>query len=448
MRRLLVVAAAAIGLVPAVASAQETVAAIVNVTVVPMDREHTLPDRTVVVRGGRIVEIGPTGAVRIPAGAQRIEGRGRFLIPGLAEMHAHIPGGQASPDLVERVLFLYVANGVTTIRGMLGAPAHRVLRAQAESGSILSPRIVTSGPSFNGTTAPTPDVARRMVEEQRAAGYDFLKIHPGLTRAVFDTLAATADRVGIRFAGHVPLEVGLDRALAARYATIDHLDGFPEWLAGLPPGENGGFFGLGVADRIVEERIAEIALRTRTAEVWVVPTETLLETVASDETAEQMAARPGMEYLPEAMVRSWMSTLNGWRSGTPAAPESRHRYLAARRRLLRELHAAGAGILLGSDAPQVGNVPGFSVHAELASYVAAGLTPFEALRTGTVNVARFLGRDRESGTVAVGRRADLVLLEADPLADIRNTRRIAGVMAGGRWLDAQAIEARLAALRR
>jgi imidazolonepropionase-like amidohydrolase len=445
MRSHVLVLAAALAVPPPLPAQQDPVTAITGVTVIPMDRERRLPDQTVLVRGQRIVEVGPAARVRIPGGAVRVDGRGKYLIPGLAEMHAHIPGG-AGGELVDRVLFLYVANGVTTVRGMLGAPMHLALRDRAARGELLAPTIVTSGPSFNGTSAPAPEAARRMVEEQHAAGYDFLKIHPGLSRATFDTLAAAAARAGIRFAGHVPLDVGLARALEARYASIDHLDGYVEWLAGLLPGENGGFFGLAVADRVDERRVTDIARATRQAGVWVVPTQTLLETVASGEAPEQMASRPGMEYLPRTMVQGWMNTLRSWR-GAGVGAATAERFLTIRRRLVRELHRAGAGILLGSDAPQVGNVPGFSVHRELESYVAAGLTPYQALETGTTAVARFLGREAETGTVAAGQRADLVLLDADPLADIRNTRRIAGVMVRGRWLGADEIRERFAGMR-
>lgn len=422
--------------------AQDRVVTFTNVNVVPMDRERVLAGQTVVVRDGRIAEIGPAARVRVPDDALRIDGRGRYLVPGVAEMHAHIPGGSASPAWVERVLFLYLANGVTTIRGMLGGPSHLTLRDRAARGEILSPTIYTSGPSFNGNSATSPEVARRMVEEQRAAGYDFLKIHPGVPRVAFDTIAATAQRVGIRFSGHVPLEVGLERALEARYASIDHLDGYLEWLAGMPRGPS-QWFGLNLAERVDESRIAQAARITREAGVWVVPTEALMESFVGSEPPEEMARWPGMEYLPAAMVRQWIQQLTNFRSQGAWTPERAERFLAIRKRLIRELHTAGVGILLGSDAPQVMNVPGFSIHRELRSYVAAGLTPYQALETGTRNVARFFGAEREFGTVEAGKRADLVLLAADPLADIGNFRRQAGVMVRGRWLPGDEIQRQL-----
>ena len=152
------------------------------------------------------------------------------------------------------------------------------------------------------------------------------------------------------------------------------------------------------------------------------------------------------QYLPAAMLQGWINTMRNWRTQSPVDPQTAARFLAVRRRLIRELHAAGAGILLGSDAPQVGNVPGFSIPRELASYVAAGLTPYQALETGTRSVARFFGAGREFGTVEAGKRADLVLLDANPLADIANFERQAGVMVRGRWLSADDIRRRLEAL--
>ncbi|NNG16691.1 MAG: amidohydrolase, partial [Gemmatimonadales bacterium] len=176
---------------------QQAVTAFVNVNVIPMDRERVLEGHTVVIRGRRIIALGPHSSTEVPDGATRIDGRGKYLAPGLAEMHAHIPPGDASDPDVERVLFLYVANGVTVVRGMLGHPSHLTLKQRVQSGDLLAPTIYTSGPSLNGRSVPTPQAAARAVTEQHAAGYDFLKIHPGVRRAVFDTLVATAKRLGM-----------------------------------------------------------------------------------------------------------------------------------------------------------------------------------------------------------------------------------------------------------
>jgi len=425
--------------------------AFVNVTVIPMDRERVLPGYTVVTRGDKIVSFGAGADVRVPAGATRVDGTGKFLIPGLAEMHAHIPPGNAADTTISRVLELFVLNGVTTVRGMLGTPRHLVFRDRANRGEILSPRIWTSGPSFSGGSVPSPDSAVRMVMAEKALGYDFLKIHPGVTRAAFDSMAAAAGRAGIRFAGHVPLDVGLSRALEARYWSIDHIDGFVEALlrpgATLTPAQ-GGFFGVGLVNELDERRIPALIAATKAAGVWIVPTENFLEAMAGEVPPEQLAARPDMRYVSETMLQQWTTGTNNLRNAPGMTPEMRRRFIALRRSILKGLHDAGVGIVLGSDAPQLWNAPGFSVTHELGTYVAAGLTPWQALATGTRNVAAFLGNAAEAGTIGNGKRADLILLDANPLTDIGNVARRAGIMVGGRWLPRAEIEQRLSRMTR
>ena len=429
--------------------APDSVVAFVDVTVIPMDRERAVPRQTVLVRGDKIVAMGPADRVEVPAGGLRIDGRGKFLLPGLAEMHAHIPGGQAADSVVERTLFLYVAGGITTIRGMLGHPRHLQLREQAAREELLSPTIYTSGPSINGNSASTPEVASRMATEQKAAGYDFLKIHPGLTRETFDAMAAAAKRAGIKFAGHVPLAVGLPRALEARYASIDHLDGYVEAMVreGAPvTADQSEFFGLNLGEHLDASRLPALVEATRKAGVWNVPTQSLMENLAPGESAEALARRPEMRYVPASTLSQWAEEKNSILEETGSSPESARRTMEARRKLIKALHAGGAGLLLGSDAPQIYNVPGFSIHRELELLVAAGLTPYQALQTGTRNVAVFFGTLSRTGTIETGKRADLVLLDANPLADVRNTTRRAGVMLGGRWLPKETIDARLNAI--
>jgi imidazolonepropionase-like amidohydrolase len=427
----------------------DAVTAFVDVTVIPMDRERRLPGQTVVVRGDRIVALGPTARVRVPEGATRVEGKGKFLIPGLAEMHAHIPGGQASDSAVERTLFLYVAGGLTTIRGMLGHPRHLVLRERAARGELLSPTIYAAGPSLNGTSVPDPAAARKAAIEQKDAGYDLLKIHPGINRESFDTLVATARRVGIPFAGHVPQDVGIARAIEAGYATVEHLDGYIEAIVreGAPvTAEQSAFFGLNLGEHLDESKLPALVAATKKAGVWNVPTQVLLENLVLVGSSAELAQRPEMRYVPPQMLAEWAQVKDNMLAETGSTPASARRTIEVRRGLIKALHAAGAGLLLGSDAPQVYNVPGFSTHRELESLVAAGLTPYQALETGTRNVARYFGIERESGTVERGKRADLILLDADPLVDIRNTTKRAGVMLRGRWLPQAEIERRLAEL--
>jgi alpha-D-ribose 1-methylphosphonate 5-triphosphate diphosphatase PhnM len=209
----------------------DSVFAFVDVTVLPMDAERRLEHQTVIVSGGRITEMGPAATIRVPAGATRIDGRGKFLMPGFAEMHAHLPNpATAPPGIVERVLFLYVANGVTTARGMLGNPAHLALRDSIARGGLLGPRLFVAGPALGGGTVPTPADGARMAREQRAAGYDHLKIQEGLSAEAYDSIVAAAKAAGVRFAGHVPDAVGVARVLAAGQASVDHFDNYAATL--------------------------------------------------------------------------------------------------------------------------------------------------------------------------------------------------------------------------
>jgi imidazolonepropionase-like amidohydrolase len=446
MRKLLSGLIALLALACTPAAAQD-VYAITDVTVVPMDSERLLPRQTVVVRAGRIEAIGPHDRTAVPPGSTRIDGRNRYLVPGLAEMHAHVPPNPADVQWTEDVLLLYVANGITFARSMLGAPHHLPLRASAERGEIVAPRIHASGPSFNGNSVASPEDGRRMVREQKAAGYDILKIHPGLDRARYDAIVETAREVGIPFAGHVPEEVGLARALEARQATVDHLDNYVQWLAGGSAAGPGGLFGLDVVGAVDDRKIPEIARLTREAGVWNVPTQSLpRHLLQSSPSTDEMMAWDEMRYVPAAMRAEW----RGVRANIQGAPgfsvERARRFLEVRDRLVKALHEAGSGLMLGSDSPQWFNVPGYSLHRELRYMVDAGLTPYQALAMGTVNVARFLGKTEEFGTVAVGRRADLVLLDANPLTDIGNLRRRSGVMLGGRWFPQSELQTKLSAI--
>lgn len=420
--------------------------AIVNVTVVPMDREGHVHDQNVIVHNGVIAAMGPAASTPVPAGATRIEGRGRYLMPGLAEMHAHVPPQADQAQWTRDVLFLYAANGITFARSMLGAPHHLPLRAQAEAGEIVSPRIYTSGPSLNGNSVATPEDARRMVAEQRAAGYDFLKIHPGLDRSRYDAIVEAAREQNLTLGGHVPAEVGLIRALEVRQATVDHFDDFvtvlvPEGAASGP----GGFFGVLHADAVDETRIAALVERIRAAGVWNVPTESLIHhLLLPSPTTDALLAWPEMAYVPPQMRAQWAQARNSLQGHPSYDAATARRFADTRGRLIKALHDAGAGLLLGSDAPQIFQVPGFSIHHELRILVESGLTPWEALRTGTHNVATFLGEEDRFGAVATGQRADLILLEADPLADVANVQRRAGVMLNGRWLSEADIQVGLA----
>lgn len=432
-------------LVIAQASSAEPTA-FINVNVVPMSSDVVIEQQTVVVANGLIKAIGPVDHVPIPKGSTVIDGTDRYLMPGLAEMHAHVPDADSSE--LDRYFSLYVANGVTTIRGMLGRSSHLGLRQGLNEGDVFGPRLVTSGPSLNGRSVSSASHARELVREQHAAGYDFIKVHPGLSSAEFEALAETANSLDMPFAGHVPVAAGVLRALELNMATIDHLDGY--FAALLPAssdgsGGYGGFFDILLADELDSDRIVEIARATAAAGTWNVPTEVLIEQYVNATPVAELRNRPEMRYMPRETVQRWSDSKTEALVENGFDPKVAALAIELRRRLILELQRAGAGLLLGSDSPQVFNVPGFSTHRELDALVAAGLTPYEALSSGTLAVADFLGSN--AGIVAVGRDADLVLLNDNPLTDIRNSRRIHGVMLRGAWHSAAALERRIAPYR-
>jgi imidazolonepropionase-like amidohydrolase len=328
-------------------------------------------------------------------------------------------------QLAERVLFLYAANGVTTVRGMLGHPGQLVLRERVASGELLGPRLVVGSPALGGNGVTTPEDARRLALDYDEAGYDHLKVHEGLRREVYDAIAETAKRAGLPFAGHVPDAVGAWDALAAGQSTIDHMDGMVEAT------EDG-------------RRTAELVEAVKRAGAGVVPTQVLWKTFSLAPAPEELLAeRPETRYLPPDMVRGWIESQRQIRSEV-TDPAQGTALVAARRELLRALAAGGARVLLGTDSPQLFSVPGFSIHREMQAMVESGMAPWQVLAAGTRDVAIYLGESSESGTVEIGRRADLLLLEADPLADVAHVARRAGVMVNGRWLPEEDLERRLA----
>lgn len=436
----------------AAADVEEASYAIVGATVIPMDGQaERLDDRTVLVRDDRIAQVGPAGEVEVPDGAEVIDGEDRYLIPGLAEMHAHLPGENADPQWVDDVLFLYLANGVTTIRSMQGAPHHLELRADVAEGRRPGPTIFSAAPSMSGGSVDGPDHAAQRVREHAAAGYDLLKTHWGLTTEEWDAMAEAAREGGIPFAGHIPQEVGLEHALETGISTVEHLDGYinamadPDTRDRLLAGES-----LSLEERMAavqEERLPELVEATVDAGAWNAPTLYVWENLWGGVDGDTMAALPEMEYMPPEMLEGWVSMSE--RRSAPDA-ETAELHAQVRKYLLSALNEAGAGILMAIDSPQMFNVPGFSLHREVALMEEAGLSRYDIVETGTRNVARYveedLGGDGDFGTVVEGNRADLVLLEEDPLEDLEHLRHVAGVMARGEWLSGAEIQERLEAM--
>jgi len=401
-----------------------------------MDRDRVLSNQTVVVRDGRIAEVGPAGKVKIPSEAVRIDGRGKFLMPGIAEMHGHLPPAQAGEQAMKNTLYLYIANGVTVVRGMQGQAHHPATRDRIARGELIGPTLFVSSPAMTGGAVQTPEQGGRLVREYKQAGFDLLKIHEGLTPATYDTIAGTARQLGLLYGGHVPDPVGLVNCLKAGQSTIDHLDGYLEALEGDDsPVKNAD--GQTRARKLPLHadmgKLPALVKLTVETKGWVVPTMALWRVLYNAESPQVLDKMEGLEYMPKATVESWKQAFQK-RQTVFDDPRAAARLVEIRNQVLKELARAGAGIMMGSDSPQQYSVPGFSMRRELADMVKAGMANFEILQSGTINPARYFKQEAEFGTVAPGRRADLILLGADPRKDVDTifTRR-EGVMARGVW---------------
>lgn len=421
-----------------------------GVHLLTMESDVILSGQTIIINNGTIVWVGDDAEAELPADAEVISGEW-YVMPGLAEMHAHIPPESQGRESVTATLALYLSQGVTTIRGMLGDPIHLEMRELARKGEIVSPRILTSGPSFNGNSARDPETTRQMVRDQVAAGYDLLKFHPGITLENFEAAADEANRLGIEFSGHISLGVGLERSLERGKGTIDHLDRYMEFLAGDAADRDEPpiiFFGYDLVPHIDRSRIALAAEITRDAGVWNVPTNTLLENVFNPTlSVSEMMNWPGMEFINNQTRVGWSNYVNLIRGGEAYDPDQALEFLEIRKELTRALHEHGAGLLLGADAPQIFNPPGFSAHRELALLTEAGLTPLEAIKTGTVNVGIYLGEEDTTGKIAPGFRADLLFLSVNPLETMPFKNYIEGVMIQGIYLDRAALDEMLEEVR-
>jgi imidazolonepropionase-like amidohydrolase len=426
--------------------------AITHVSVVDVERGRTLADRTVLISDGRIVEVGPSTAVRVPRDARTLDGRGRWLIPGLWDMHVHTTGPES-----ERLLPVYVAYGVTGVRDM-GADLDVLRRARARilAGQAIGPRIVMAGPILDGPLGvPMPPAhrrfrieltdpvrARRVVDSIARAGADFIKVHERVSPDVYRAIADEARRVGLRFAGHLPTSVGPDDALVAGQRSIEHLVNVPfacteeetESLRPRHPLE--ALFG-----RCSAVDPSSLYRSFAASSVWHTPTLVVQRAIAL--RPDTAPGDPGTRHIP-APVRAMLHEVGPFSGPLPPADVRRrlHALMDKRLQQVAALHRAGVPLLVGSDAPGV--APGWSAHEEMRLLVLAGLPPSAALRAATLEPARWLGATDSLGTIARGRRADVVLLDADPLADIRNTRRIRAVIADGRLLERAALDQILA----
>ncbi len=403
-------------------------AAFVGVAVIPMDQNRVIEDQTVIVTDGRIAAMGPREETAAPEGADIIDGAGKFLTPGLAEMHGHLPGGGAD---AEDILFLYVARGVTMVRGMQGREGQFELRERVNSGEIAGPLLYLAAPSLSGNSVKTPEEARHKVKRYAAEGWDLLKVHEGLAPEVYAAMADEAKKQGIPFAGHVPDAVGLADALSAGQRTIDHLDNYLVFM---------GAEHKAVTDEMLQNAVAA----TLKAGAGVVPTSALWEHFVGK--PDDILEFEELKYETQQTVSNWTARIGEARERAAADPEAATFMIENRKKLLKALSDGGAEILLGSDAPQFFSVPGFSIHREMAAMAEAGMSPYEILYAGTAAPGAYFADKEIFGTIAPGARADLLLLDSNPLDDIANEDRIAGVMTAGRWFPASEIETRLNAI--
>ena len=424
--------------------------AIVGATVIPMTGgSAALADATVLVRDGRIVAVGPRASVTVPAGTRVIDAAGRWLIPGLADMHTHLFADGETPDsAAPHELGVMVANGVTATRIMIGTPQHLEMRAAVASGRVLGPQMWVASPQMTGeegenaSVVTTPAQAHAAVAAAHDAGYDFIKLTTAIAPDVYEAIVAEAGARGIPLIGHVDLRVGAARALAAGQH-VEHLDAYLEHLLAADAPDREGLSNAGVfrprawatLAHIDESRIAGIARMTAESGTYTTPTLMMFNRAfGAPESDVTIRSRPDWQLQPPHVRATYLRGLNYVRN-MPVTAEQRARYASLRSRLTKAISDAGGRIMAGSDTPEWFHVYGFALHRELEELVAAGLTPLQALAAATTTPARFFGAADDWGTIAPGMRADLVLLDADPLADIRNTQRIRAVAVGGRWLE-------------
>lgn len=417
------------------------VTAFTNVSVIPMTSNRVIENQTVVIRGDEISLIAPSENVEFDSEATIINGSGKFLIPGLAEMHGHVPPTDPpsnaprymNMEYVENTLFLYTAAGITTVRGMLGWANQLELKDKVSSQEIIGPSLYLAGPSFNGNSIGSVEEATSKVRQQKEEGWDLLKIHPGLTLEEYDAMAQTANEIGITFGGHIPSDVGIIHAIEMGQETIDHMDGYVAYLDSYTGKE-------------LDQKIHELIALTKENNVWVVPTQALWETILGAADYDALREYDELKYIPKNLVSGYNAWTKRLLNNSNFNLENAREHAALRQRLLSEMNKSGVKILMGTDAPQLYSVPGFSIHRELKVMSEAGMSPYEILVTGTKNVGEYFSHKDNFGTIETGQRADLILLDNNPLDDISNLKQNSGVMVAGRWLSRSFIDEKLAAI--
>jgi imidazolonepropionase-like amidohydrolase len=416
--------------------AQDPITVFTNVHVITMDNNEILMDQNVIIDGDRIVDVIPSDEITLPSGATVIDGAGKYLMPGLAEMHGHVPPTNPGPnapeyfteEYVKNTLFLYVSAGITTVRGMLGYEGQLSLKDSVNSGVYIGPNLYLAGPSFNGNSISSPEEAKERAIQQYEQGWDLLKIHPGLTLEEYDAMVEAANEVGITFGGHVPEDVGVIHAIESGQITIDHVDGYVSYLSQFEGEEK-------------EEKLAEVIRLTKQNSVWIVPTMALWETIIGAADYDAMKEYDELKYIPKAVRQNYFTFAEDPQTGYAIGDPNEQAKL--RTRILGEMNKAGVKILLGTDAPQLFSVPGFSIHRELPHMQVAGMSNYEILQSGTKYVGDYFSEEDEFGIISPGQRADLILLDSNPLDDLSAIQDHSGVMVQGKWYSREMINERL-----
>lgn len=461
--RRLILCAAAFFLSISASSAQ---IAISHVTVIDGSGGPPQPEQTVIIEKGRIAAVGPVALVKPPSHVQIIDGSGKFLIPGLWDMHVHIAGINADPAWSKQVLLpLMLADGITGVRDMGGDLEILVnWRREIESGAILGPHIVAAGPWLAGGGKKTSEQfpvanaeeARAAVRELKRRGADFIKVISLPSRDAFFAVADEARKENIPFAGHLPVEISALEASNAGIRSIEHLyysafalscSSKEEELRKslIEKGKRGAADVwneiLLEAEASYDPEKANALWRTlKKNNTWVTLTLASLDITAHP--ADDNAEDPLLAFVPPKLAKEWRDSIGDEKMKKRAA--SLWRVAANDWKLAGEMRQAGVRLLAGSDSLDPFVFPGESLHRELAEWVRTGFAPAEVLRAATQGAAEFLGREGELGTVEKGKIADLVLLDANPLEDIGNTRKISAVIRSGKYLNRAALDKLLA----
>lgn len=445
---------AAVGLAQKPAAADLLI--INNVSVVDVRGGVVVPDQTVILEKNHILSIGPSQSAKYPRNTEAVNARGYFLIPGLWDMHVHLVFGDWFPGAADITLPMFIANGVTGVRDM-GSELQDVqsLRDEIEAGRLLGPRMYTAGPMLDGPkprfpssiAVATPEDGRRAVDELKDRGADFIKLQSLIPRDAVFAIADEAKKQQIAFEGHVPDAVRASEMSERGMKSFEHLIGIFE---GSSPNEDEFLKGGKTSGKFLAtydaKRAAALAAMLAKNQTWQCPT-LVWERGGNLLDVSDLSKDTRAKYVPA----SWKNQT--WKRFTDEITRGyatdgitvRRKFLDKELEVVGMLHKAGVPFLAGTDTPPgVYIFPGFSLHEELQRFVAAGFTPAEALQTATVNPARFLGIEEETGTVEQGKRADLVLLSGNPLQDISNTQKIAAVIVNGRYYSSKDLEKMLA----